>query len=664
MATKQIAGNGITATPPRFAGGPYVLATAAVVGSALLRLAVDPFAHDEAPLLIFAFGVVIAGLYGGFSAGIAATILSVPVADYLFIQPRYTFFVYDPPSQSIMLIAFALLGLLLSGIIERLNRAREHLRRTTVDLTAANAQLVENDRQLAKSEERFRMATEAANEAIWEWNLETRTVVWSETYAKNYGRPSAAEPGMEWWKNNIHPEERESVVVSLRAAVDGTGDAWASEYRFRRVDGTWAHIYDRARIARNADGSAWRAIGAMLDVTETVLARKALQDSEVRLATLAAMVPEILYTAAPNGTPDYVSRRFAEYSGQPVEELQGQGWLNVVHPDDRQLVASTWMNSVQSGTEYEANFRLRRADGSYRWFQGHAVPMLSPEGEVQKWFGIFADIHDRKVMELELSKQTAQLLGSNKLLNQFAYAVSHDLQEPLRMIGSYTQLLARRNEGKLGADSDQFIRFVMNGVDRMRRLIHDLLEYSRTGNEPVGDKVATDATLILGLALQQLQLRIKESGARITFDKLPTVVANQDLLLRVFQNVIGNAIKYSDERPAEIHVSCHREATEWVFSVKDNGIGIDPQYHDRIFEPFQRLQHGREYTGTGVGLAICRQIVERHGGRMWVESAEGNGSTFMFTIPVSQVTDVPLSPEDSHHSQAEALYRAHSFHGR
>ena len=222
--------------------------------------------------------------------------------------------------------------------------------------------------------------------------------------------------------------------------------------------------------------------------------------------------------------------------------------------------------------------------------------MLSAEGKVEKWFGIFTDIHDRKLMELDLSQRTTQLLRSNERLNQFAYAVSHDLQEPLRTIGSYTQLLARRNEGKLGADSDQFIRFILNGVDRMRKLIDDLLQYSRTGNEPVGDKVATDANLILGLALQQLQSRIEESGAKITFDQLPVVVSNQDLLVRVFQNLIGNAIKYSDERPAEIHVSCKREAGEWVFSVKDNGIGIGPQYHDRIFEPFQRLRHTRDTT--------------------------------------------------------------------
>jgi PAS domain S-box-containing protein len=632
MSTKPIAEDTITGSPQRFAGGPYVLAIAAVIGSALLRSAVDPLAHDEAPLLIFAFGVVIAALYGGFRAGIIATVLSIPVSDYLFVQPRYTFFVYDPRSHLVMQIAFALLGVLLSGIIERLNRTREHLRQTALGLSTANAQLVENDRRLSESEERFRMATEAANEAIWEWNLETKIAVRTETYAKNYGRPSAADSDMEWWKDQIHPEERQPVVDSLRAAVDGTSNSWSSEYRFRRADGTWAHIYDRALIARDADGKAWRVIGAMLDVTERVLARKALQESEVRLSTLAAMVPEILYTATPDGMTDYVSRRFVDYSGEPIEELQGQGWINVVHPDDRHSAMSVWTNSVQSGIDYEVNFRLRRADGGYRWFQSRAVPMLGPQGTVEKWFGIFSDIHDSKLLELDLSQRTAQLLRYNERLKRFAYAVSHDLQEPLRAIGSYTQLLARRNEGKLGNDSDQFIRFVLNGVDRMRRLIHDLLEYSRTGNEPVEDKVATDVNLILGLALQQLQLRVEESGAKITFDQLPTVVVNQDLLVRVFQNLISNAIKYSDRKPAEIHVSCLRAADEWVFSVRDNGIGIDPRYHDRIFEPFERLRHSREITGTGVGLAICKQIVERHGGRMWVESTEGKGSTLFFTI--------------------------------
>jgi two-component system CheB/CheR fusion protein len=619
----------------RLVRNPYSLAAAAVAGSTLLRFAVDPLARDEAPLLFFAFSVVIAGLYGGFRAGIAATLLSIPVSDYFFVQPRYTFFVYDAYSHSVMQTAFALLGALLSGIIERLNRAREHLRRTALVLSEANTQLLDNERRLAKSEERFRMATEAANESIWEWNLETDTVVWSDTYVRNYGRPTAVDAGMDWWKGHIHPEDRERVVGSLQAVINATSDSWASEYRFRRADGTWAYIYDRACIARNTEGKAWRAIGAMLDMTETVLARKALQESETRLSTLAAMVPGILYTATPAGTLDYVSKKFPDYSGRPDSELQGHGWTTVIHPDDRDLVVSGWMNSVQSGTEYEVNCRLQRADGMYRWFQGHAVSMLASDGATRKWFGMFTDVHDRKLLELDLSARTAQLLRSNERLSRFAYAVSHDLQEPLRMIGSYTQLLARRNTGRLDSDSDQFVRFVLAGVDRMRKLIQDLLEYSRTGNEPLGTTVATDASLILNLALQQLQLRIEETGAKITFDNLPSVIANQDLLMRVFQNLVGNAIKYSDKQPAEVHVSSERVATEWVFSVRDNGIGIDPQHHDCIFEPFQRLRRRAEYAGTGVGLAICKQIIERHGGRMWVESDEGKGSTFYFTIPDS-----------------------------
>jgi signal transduction histidine kinase len=171
----------------------------------------------------------------------------------------------------------------------------------------------------------------------------------------------------------------------------------------------------------------------------------------------------------------------------------------------------------------------------------------------------------------------------------------------------------------------------------MRKLIHDLLDYSRTGNEPVGEKVPTDANFVLGLALEHLQTTIQESGAKVTFDDLPVVCANQDLLIRVFQNLISNAIKYSDERPAEIYVSGRRAADEWVFSVRDNGIGIDPQYHEQIFEPFRRLRHKREYAGTGVGLAICKQIIERHGGRMWVESEQGKGATFIFTVPSLRV---------------------------
>jgi signal transduction histidine kinase len=252
-------------------------------------------------------------------------------------------------------------------------------------------------------------------------------------------------------------------------------------------------------------------------------------------------------------------------------------------------------------------------------------------------FGIWASWklgrEHRNVMTArqDLEHSVKELARSNAELQQFAYVASHDLQEPLRMVSSYTQLLAKRYRGRLDADADDFIGFAVDGAARMQKLIQDLLAYSRVGTRDL-ERQSVSMDSVLEYATDMLQLVIKDTDAVVTNDSLPSIKVDERQMTQLFQNLISNAIKFRGQKPPRIHVSARRLDGEWLFSVHDNGIGIDPQYADRIFVIFQRLHNRDEYPGTGIGLAICKKIVERHGGRIWMESELGKGSTFFFTV--------------------------------
>ena len=320
----------------------------------------------------------------------------------------------------------------------------------------------------------------------------------------------------------------------------------------------------------------------------------------------------------------------AERSNEPIE-VTFAGRRHVVGSDRRQILSlllSTYQNAVEQNRELaRTQEQLRSLNEELEDRVRERTAELSNVN-----VNLQRQIVERTRAEAALSRQAKELARSNAELEQFAYVASHDLQEPLRMVSSYVQLLAKRYAGKLDDDADDFIAYAVEGAKRMQRLIQDLLAYSRVNTKGKAPE-PTDCEEVLERVLHDLQLKMEENGAQLTHDPLPTVMADGVQLGQLFQNLIANAIKFrSDDAPA-VHITVEKVEGDWVFSVADNGIGIDPQYVERIFVIFQRLHGKEEYDGTGIGLSVSKRIVERHGGRIWVESELGKGSTFHFTIP-------------------------------
>jgi len=319
--------------------------------------------------------------------------------------------------------------------------------------------------------------------------------------------------------------------------------------------------------------------------------------------------------------------RSNELVGQHVKNLIPEGFAERLIADGTRSAVEALAQQIGMGIELQG----RRKDGSDFPIEIMLSPLQSPEGILVT--AAIRDISVRKSAEEYLVKTVGELKRSNDDLGHFAYVASHDLQEPLRMVSSYTQLLAKRYQGRLDADADEFIAYAVDGSNRMQQLIRDLLAYSRAGTGEMEFREIS-SELALHKALVNLQSAIQESCAVVTYDSLPAVTTDDTQLSQVFQNLIANAIKYRSVEVPRIHVSATADAgRERVFSVRDNGLGIDPKYFDRIFVLFQRL-HGREqFAGTGIGLAICKKILERLGGRIWVESQPEKGSIFHFALP-------------------------------
>ncbi len=324
--------------------------------------------------------------------------------------------------------------------------------------------------------------------------------------------------------------------------------------------------------------------------------------------------------------------------GYTEEEWLGQHASIIFTPSEQavDVCESEMRLALETGSATDIRWH-RHKDGTEFFANGYMNAVRNEQGELVGYAKILSDETARKQLQDSLTE-------SNTALEQFAYVASHDLQEPLRTIGAYSQLLGRKYSGKLDAEADQFLNFLQSAAGRMSTLVQDLLAYARLATEVERpSSIALDEDL--EAAITHLDQAIQESGGSVTHDPMPTLAVDRGQMVRLFQNLIGNALKYRkpDEAP-KVHISAEQKGDEWVISIRDNGIGFDPAYAEMIFVPFKRLHRAEEYPGTGVGLAICRRIVHAQGGRIWAESQPGEGATFSFTLPVESPEPLKHTP--------------------
>jgi PAS domain S-box-containing protein len=492
---------------------------------------------------------------------------------------------------------------------------------------------------LRQSEARYRRTFELAGSGIAHIGLDRRFIRVNRRLCEILGYPEDELIGMTG-RQISHPEDLDVINAERKRLYAGEIDHVRVEKRYLRKDGSAVWVTFSMVLERSADGAPLYEIAIFDDINERKRAEQALRESEARFRSLTQLSSDWYWEQDESFGLTFMSGRMGERTGlDPSAYLGRKRWDQPA----MNLTGEDWARHRAALERHEPfrDLEMERANpaGGTRWISVTGEPVYDEAGQFRGYRGVGSDITARKHAEAELrrahdelAKKAEELQRSNAELEQFAYVASHDLQEPLRMVSSYTQLLARRYNDRLDGDAREFMNYVVDGAARMKQLIEDLLAYSRVGTRGKEFKpVPLEAPL--KRAVTNLRAAIEESDAAVTWDALPSVDGDEVQLAQLFQNLIGNALKFRGQATPRIHVSALEENGEWRVSIADNGIGIEPQYFERIFMLFQRLHTLGEYPGTGIGLAICKKVAERHGGRIWVESQLNAGITFHFTLP-------------------------------
>ncbi len=514
---------------------------------------------------------------------------------------------------------------------------------------------VDARKKVEDAEQRARLAAEIAEIVTWELNVPTQELIYSENLPALFGYKRNKKLTRPDILHQIYPDDisilEKAYKVALRTSI------YKYEARIIKPDNTISWIKAHGKIFFDDNTEPVKMIGTIMDITDEKNSQHILMKSEEKFRLLADSMPQFIWTGDEMGNLNYFNKSVYTFSGLSEKEIEKDGWLQIVHPDDREANINGWMEAIKTGNDFLLEHRFRRYDGEYRWQLSRAIAQKDEEGNIQMWVGTSTDIHDQKnftdKLEKEVYERTAQLELKNKdLINMnielqsFAYISSHDLQEPLRKIQTFASRLADLDDQNISAKAKTYLNRIEVSAKRMQTLIQDLLAYSRTNS---ADRVFVKTNLdeIAEEIQSDFSERIEETNAVIDFDPLGGATVIPFQFRQLLHNLIGNSLKFSKKgETPHIEVRASRikgneigipviypEKMYYHLKISDNGIGFDDEYKERIFDVFQRLNTESEFSGTGIGLAIVKKIVENHKGVITAHSEKGNGATFEIYLP-------------------------------
>lgn len=534
-------------------------------------------------------------------------------------------------------------------------KAKEDLKKLNISL---EKKVAERTKELSASEERFRLVSKATNDAIIDWELINNQVWLSDSFYSMFGYTADKKDiKRSYWVNKIHPDDRQRVIKSIDAAINTNSKQWSDEYRFLAENGDYRHVLDRGYILQDEYGTPYRMLHSMMDVTTLRKAQEEAVENMNQRKFLAEAMPLIVWTASPTGKISFLNQHFCNYTGLSVQAGREWGWMDFVLSSHLKTLKTAWKNAIKAGnSDFELEIKIKDVEGQYYWHLLRARAMRGADGSLKMWVGTTTDIHEQKmtaeVLERKVEERTQELRRmndalelSNHDLQQFASVASHDLKEPLRKIHIFSNMLRDKYSERLDGGNDYVDRIISSSA-RMTRLINDLLAFSRLSVNSLFQRV--DLNVIVNEILQDLELAIQEKNAEIKVDKLPIIDAVPGQMRQLFQNIISNALKFTREDVTPVITIGQTTVSETGadgnvkpgeycrVTIADNGVGFDQQYADKIFTIFQRLHTKTEFEGTGIGLAICKKIVEKHKGYISATSKIDHGTRFTILLPIKQ----------------------------